>query len=102
MSGKLIDLALSATHRFPEIATATLPRLVTIDRHSAVLAHVNVDEKIFAHHHRTLLDLMSVALSPDPGMWPYGTSEILGRLAEQPETRGDPRLAALQRYEQRT
>lgn len=99
MSGKLIDLALSAPDLFPEVIKAILPRLVTIDGHSVILAGINVDEKIFAHHPCTLLDLLSVVLSPDTGMWPYGTREIIGQLAEQPETRDDPRLAALRRYE---
>jgi len=102
MSGKLIDLALSAPDRFPEIVMAILPRLVPINGHSMVLSRVNVNESIFAQHPGTLLDLLSVILSPDSGPWPYGTGEILSQLAEQPETRDDPRLAALQRYEQRT
>jgi SIR2-like domain len=101
MSGKLIDLALSAPDRFSEIVTAILPRLVPINGHSVMLARVNVDEKIFAQHPRTLLNLLSVVLSPNPGAWPYGTGEILAQLAEQPDTRDDPRLAALQRYGQR-
>lgn len=98
MSGKLVDLALAAPDRFPEIATAILPRLVPIHGHSVVLARVNVNEKILTQHPRTLLDLLSAILSSDSGVWPYGVGDILAQLAEQPTTRDDPRLQILLRY----
>ncbi|MCG7403035.1 SIR2 family protein [Caballeronia zhejiangensis] len=101
LSGKLTDLALSAPDRFPDIVKAILPRLVPIHRHSTMLSRVDVDEIIFTRYPTILLDLLSVVLSADPTTWPYGTGEVLDRLAMQPEAKDDVRLATLQRYERR-
>jgi hypothetical protein len=101
MTGKLVELALSAPDRFSEIVDVLLPRLVPIEHGSTVLASAVVDQQIFTDHARALLDLLSVVLPPDAETWPYGAGEILRLLEQRPETRDDPRLATLLRSAER-
>ena len=101
VTGRLVDLAVSMPDRFPEIVAAILPRLVRIVGMPWGVSFVAIEATIVERHPRTLLDLLWVVLAEEPTKWPYKTTEILAQLAEQAETRHDPRLAELRRREQR-
>lgn len=102
ISGRLADMALTIPEHFPEIVVAILPKLVpTTD----ILLKTNnllndTEESIIRNHPQALLTLLHAILPENRIHWPYESREILNRLAQQPETRDDPRLAELRRREQ--
>jgi hypothetical protein len=44
-----------------------------------------------------ILDILWAVLGEDVSLWPYRTETTLDRLAQEPETSGDPRLSELRR-----
>ena len=100
-SGRLVDLALSFPDRFPELVEAILPRLAPIKGASVRIGpFLEMESGIANQYPGTLLDLLWTALPEDPQAWPYEIGKMLGVLADQDATRGDPRLLELRRREQ--
>ena len=102
ISGRLADMALAIPDRFPEIVDAILPRLVPIMGASLRTNNLlnNTEGSIIRNHPQVLLTLLQAILPENKIHWPSESKEILDQLAQQSETKDDPRLAELRQREQ--
>lgn len=99
VSARLADLAFAVPERFPEIVELILPRLVPIKGAASLRIgpQLETEQSIAKQHPVALLNLLWSILADNPFDWPYQTPKMLEQLAEQPETKNDPRLAELRR-----
>jgi hypothetical protein len=95
-------MALAIPDRFPEIVDAILPRLVPIMGASLRTNNLlnNTEGSIIRNHPQVLLTLLQAILPENKIHWPSESKEILDQLAQQSETKDDPRLAELRQREQ--
>jgi hypothetical protein len=102
-SSWLADLAMASGELMPEVVEAILPRLVPVrgPNLQMVLSPDGLLNQPVDRFPRATLDLLWAVLAEDPRQWPYRIEDVLARLAEMEETRGDPRLSELRRRRER-
>lgn len=102
VSFSLADMALAIPDRFSEIVPAILKRLVPFNGAILEMNNLlsNTDTNIIQNYPEVLLTFLQAILHEDRYCWPIESTAILDRLAEQSETKDDPRLAKLRRREQ--
>lgn len=99
MSDRLADLVLAVPSRFAELVPLVLPRLVPVRGYGSPLDGLDDPETgpLVERHPAEVLDLVWALLGEDAQDWPYGISDTLDRLAEQPSVQDDTRLSELRR-----
>jgi len=97
-SAALAEIALRAGARMPEVTAAVLPVLEATAEPIHALLHVLYDEddqiSRFPVAHLTLL---YVVLPEDAQVWPWGTAQVVEKLAGIELLKNDPRLSELRR-----
>jgi hypothetical protein len=94
-SERLFDLAIDADgDRFSRIVDAVTPLMTTLS--SRALGVLAGDEE-FVREPMALLKLLYAALAQSATDWPYHADSVVERLAANPATAKDPRLAELRR-----
>lgn len=100
ISARLCELAFSQGKKFPAFVDAILPLVVPMDQDlgSSFPILRRQGENVVDEHPEEALSLLSAVLAEDVRKWPYGSGEIVERLAKvAPALKTDIRLVRLQR-----
>jgi hypothetical protein len=98
-SERLFDLAIDAdSDRFTLLVDTVTPLMTTVRSDAlGVLDLTRVGDEDLVHEPRALLKLLYVALAQNATDWPYHADTVVERLAANPATAQDPRMAELRR-----
>jgi hypothetical protein len=96
-SERLFDLAMDADRdRFTLVVDAVTPLMTTVRSDAlGVIEMTRIEELV--HEPMALLELLYVALAQTATDWPYHADTVVERLAANPATAKDPRMAELRR-----
>jgi hypothetical protein len=95
----LFDLAIDADgDRFTPLVNAVTPLMTTLSSSTlGVLELTRAGDKELVREPIALLKLLYAALAQSASDWPYNADSVVERLAANPATAEDPRLAELRR-----
>ena len=95
----LFDLAIDADrHRFAAVVHAVTPLMMTLSPNAlGVLEPTRDEDDERVREPLALVKLLYAALSQNAADWPYGADSVVERLAANPTTANDPRMAELRR-----
>ena len=97
-STALVELALGARQRLPEVTSAVLPIIETSNEPIEALPFVRRREKNqVSDHPCEHLSLFYAILPQDAALWPWGMTQVIEQLASIDMTKDDPRLIELRR-----
>jgi hypothetical protein len=98
-SERLFDLAIDADgDRFTVVVDAVTPLMTTVRSDAlGVIEPRQVGDEELMREPMALLNLMYVALAESATDWPYHADTVVERLAANPATAKDPRMAELRR-----
>ena len=94
-SADLIRLAFALPDHFTVIAQRIQPYLVPITRGGYLEEFASAPKALMDAHPVTMLDLLWAVIPEQTRDWPYGTSEVITRLASLPTIRHAPKLTEL-------
>jgi len=94
----LFDLAIDADrHRFAAVVDAVTPLMTTLSPNALGVLEPTRDHDEQVREPLALLKLLYAALSQNAADWPYGADSVVERVAANPATANDPRMAELRR-----
>lgn len=80
----------------PCLAKLILPYLVPVHGSALLIPLLKEEDDHFAQQYpEATLDLLWTILPENPDEWPYRSKDVLGHLAQAPETSEDARLSEL-------